>query len=998
MSRRSSGLSMDPKQQPGPLGLANMTTAAAHYGIPRQEMLHLARRLGLDPRKQGQANVADFGGRSLPKLQELYVERLPAFRLIDCETVRRDWANLRVRTDVVVDVVIEAAVHNLTVVRGKPLRMQWFLQIVPFDRDVVAPILRALIVQGNADALGRKWQALPPGEREMRRKRKATWDPDTDPRLDRWVAESLNCEPQHLNALYHLGIVDEEPGPFADGKRRAKSPELLDRDVIRETLKSTPPTITAANVGHYRRARTGFDLGAFDHHADSVVKDVLRNYADTTFVPSPSALAMVLNGDPQQFVPHLMDYSREHNKPVRWSRLWAATIVDPSVRDLRDAMHPDVPVTLTAADEVNGSMGQAPNTMLIRKVFGTTDVEDRTRMGIVALEGARMGLPNTSIERALIGLSNILPLFEGMSTSAPNHMDAVLGPYAFMTEAAGIDERRRLNQVASFRIACTISDSWYGRLRPDEKPNAHRFRLAWPTSSATLFDRIDARLSAITADAADDRDDRIADWLADPDRMMTLMMQRADRTFAFHDAVETCIAHADKRLEAGEWNAEGPIHWIHTESFSNIVGGGDKIDQNILFSIETWKSKCARIRDSQSADPWKKITNLMSKGGWRGPHLPRGPLPDPALDENRYVIVVHDIVPTVPGERTSPPLWYTLFKGNVLSSGVRLPPDLADERMKAIRETGMHQLNGRLPSGLYDYRGQEKRTIARQVRLALGEVCIPVHEVTHGTALAMFSASARYDLPERSGELAQTDLEEEKWDSYVDPISGEEYGIFQQVRKMRKEADDFIFSPYTMSVLGRVVQMGSSRLFSGGDWPLIEPSQELRSREMFDPSTYVVTDGRSMIDHGGMATLFYTIAGGIGVLRPHDVKHMLNAIARREGVSSETRRRWNFHRDVRTTEGYGRPSKTERGEDTLLFLRLMQARRVGIMNAGGVASPSSTGRDYSTRRENLSRARALCVDLVTVLERHGELEAALAKREEIKTIDAELTEILKGMN
>jgi len=165
---------------------------------------------------------------------------------------------------------------------------------------------------------------------------------------------------------------------------------------------------------------------------------------------------------------------------------------------------------------------------------------------------------------------------------------------------------------------------------------------------------------------------------------------------------------------------------------------------------------------------------------------------------------------------------------------------------------------------------------------------------------------------------------------------------------------------------------------------------------MFDASTYVVTDGRGMIDHGEMATLFYTIAGGIGVLRPHDVKHMLNAIARREGVSSETRRRWNFHKNAETTEEYGRVSKAERADDTLLFLRLIQARRVGIMKAGGVAPSLSEGPVYSTRPEELSHARALAVDLAAVLEKHGELEAALAKREDIRRIDAELMEILKG--
>lgn len=975
-----------------------MTVASTHFGVPMGAMLDITRRLGLEIFTKGHSYNADFGGRCLQQIHQLYIERLPPAHEIDFKIVRRDWLNLRIPKDVVVDRLIEAAVYQLRVVRNKPIQWRTFTQLVPFDRDTTRPIVRALIIQSNGEALGERWRALPPNQREAKRRRKAEWDPDTDPRLDTRVAEALGCKRQHVNALYSLGIIEEDPEHFADDKRRVRSPERLDRDQIREILRSDPPRITAANVSQYRIARLGFCLGPYDHHCLRVVNEVLELYADTTLVPNPTMLANILDGDPQQFVQPLLDYSRRSGKTVRWARQWAPKFLNPSVRDLLDAMQPDIPLFLTAADEIHGSMAHSPNTDLIRKVFGLGDVENRTRSGIVLLEGTRMGLSNTSLERALNGLNNILPLFEGLCTSIPSHVDAILGPYAFLTEAGGIDERRRLKDVAHFKVACSISQNWFNRLKPEEKPDARRFFISFPVSGATFFDRVQVRLGRITADSADTRDDRLADWIADPDRMVTLMMQRADRTFAFYDTVEECIKHADKKLEAGEWNAEGPFHWVHTESFMELTGAEGEICQKILFSVETWKSKGARIKATElyCSDPWKQFSKMMSRAPWRGPRNPLGPKPNPVLNENRYVIVVHDIVPSVPGGRTSPPIWHKIFKGCVLESGNKLPADLADERIEAIRETGIHDLGKRIPGGLFNYHGLLKRTIVRHARIALGEVCIPIHELTHGTALAMFSASARYDLPERSGELAQTDLEEEKWESYVDPNSGEEYGIFQQIRKGRKSADDFIYSPYTMSVLQRVVQLASTRFFGGGDWPLIKPSAELRRREIIGTSTYVITDGRSVINHSAMASLFYILAGGIGVLLPHDMKHMLNAIARREGVTTETRRRWNFHRNTRTTEGYGRPSKAERSDDTLLFLRLMQARRVGMKQSGDTTPQLADNQIFLTKRDGLSRARALAADLVAVLEKHGALDAALAKREEIKNIDKELAIILRG--
>ncbi len=978
-----------------PLHIADLDEAGAHLAIPPGEMPRLLGRLGIDIDLSGPVPTADFGGRGLKDLGRIYLETLdPPVDADGFKQLRRDWRLLQLPTDIVDERIAFNAWSFL-----KKKRQAWLVrldQLLPYDIEALRPLAQRFMREAHLRKEEERLSQLAPVKQAEARRNIANKCKDPDPRLDKRLAERLGCELQHVNALYELGMVELDPEAPQDGRRYARDPRSLHRDEIRERLHSNPPTLTPANVRFYRTARSGFGLDAFDDHAPAAVADVLSTFADQELVPSPGVMARVMGGDPQQFVDHLINHAIVTGKRIRWLRKWSTSTYVPTIEELADVIHPDAPVPLTAVDRGSGCPAQAPEPSIRQKVFSLDDPDDRTRAAIVALEGARIGIAFDSLARAMISLNALLPLMRGLDPSLPHHVDSVLAPYAFLSDGNPFNQRQRLDDVSYYKVALQVSDSWFGRLKPEQQATAARFRLAWPSGAATLFDSVSTRLCKIHADAEDDRDDRLAKWMDDPDRTMAFILQKADRTLAYHDTVEACLAYADAHLKSGEWDGEGPLHWLHDEAFADVALDGKPIDQRILFSIETWESKCARLRENgrRFPDPYKRFQSWLDTPQERLAHNGHGGKPDPDLNENRYAIAVHDVVPRTPGDPVSPPHWLAIFKGCVLDTGTRLSARMAAERAIAVKETGIHNLNLQMPSGLINYAGTEKRTIARQVREALGEVLVPVHELAHGTALAAFSASARYDLPERTGELAQTDLEEDSWDTYTDPDTKETYGIFQQLRKAHKKESDFIFSPHTLVLLTRVCSFASARLFSGGEWPSILPDPAL-ARRGFTPSTYVVTDGRRILDAGAMSALFYILVGGIGQLKPHDVKHLLNAIARREGVPLEVRRRWNMHALSRSTETYGRPSKGEREEDKLLFLRIQQGRRAAIMAASGIMPPNAN-LPYVTRRETLNRQRLLAVDLATVFERHNRVDELEEQRAAIRNLDEQILALISG--
>lgn len=978
-----------------PLHLETISAASDRLGIPMSDLPLLLERLGIDIDREGAEAVADFGGRSLDDLGRAYLDTLePPQDDAGFKNLRRDWALLQLPTDTIDERVIPYAQQYL-IDSGIPVTLGRLKNLLPFDVDALRPVAQRLARQARI-ASDAQLSELPSIKQATARHTIANTCQDTDPRLDKRVADALGCEVQHINALYELGLIKTDPDAPRDGRRYARDPQLLDRSAIRDRLHLNPPKITPGNIRFYRTARSGFGLDAFDKHAPSAVGDVLETFADQELVPSPTVVARVMGGDPQQFVEHLFSYAITTGRRIRWHRKWTTSTYVPTLQEMADAIHPDAPVPLTAVDTGSGCPAQAPEPSIRQKVFSLENADDRTRAAIVALEGARMGVAFDSLARAMLSLNALLPLMRGLDPSIPHHVESVLAPYAFLSDGNLYNQRRRLDDVSYYKVALKVSDSWFGRLNPEQQVRAARFRLAWPSGAATLFDNVTTRICKVHAEAANDRDDRLEKWMDDPDRTMALILQKAERTFAFHDAVEACIAHADGRLEEGAWNGDGPIHWFHDEAFSDVGKDGQAISQRILFSIETWQSKCARLRENgrRFPDPYKCFKHWMDTPQKRLVHNGHAGKPDPALNENRYAIAVHGVVPRTPGEAVSPPHWFVIFKGCVLDTGTRLSARMATERAAAVKETGLHNLNYQLPSGLMNYAGVEKRTIARQVREALGEILVPVHEMTHGTALAAFSASARYDLPERSGELAQTSLEENDWDTYTDPETQETYGIFQQLRKAHKKESDFIFSPHSLALLTRVCGFASARLFGGGEWPAILPCNSL-ARRGFEPSTYVVTDGRLVLDAGDMSALFYVLVGSIGQLKPHDIKHLLNAIARREGVPLEVRRRWNMHALSSSTEIYGRPNKREREQDKLLFLRIQQGRRAGMLAATGIV-PANADLPYITRREALNRERSIAVDLAMVFERHNRAAELEEQRRAIRHIDEQIMTLISG--
>lgn len=976
----------------GPLLTVDLATASVHLGIPSRDLADLVDRLGI----VRDGDMVEFGGRNLADLGSLYLKRLtPPTDDGTFRTLKRDWKLLQLPTDVINERVMSNVKSHLKN-KGRPLDLVRLQRLLPFDADAMRETAKRMIREAHIERQEERFRRLPPVKQTAARRLQAIRDVDTDTRLDRHVAMRLECEPQHVEALYQLGLIQPDPDAPADGRRYALDPHLIERDEIRRRLSDEPPTLTSTNVRYYRIARPAFDLGAFDDHARSAIDDVLATFANQEICPSPGMVSRVMGGDPQQFVQPLFAHAHRTGKRIGWSRKWLSSTHQPTLRDLADVMNPDAPVPLTAIDWASGCPGQAPEASLIQKVFSLEDADDRTRAGIVALEGARMGIPFDTLSRAMIAVNVLLPLMSGLNPSIPHHVDSVLGPYAFLVGEDLYGQRRRLEHVLFYKTALQVSETWFNRLTPEQRLSAARFRLAWPSGAATLFKQVATSHNRVVAAAANDRDYRLAPWMDDPDRTMAFIMQKAERTFAFHDAVEACIAYADGQADAGAWDGSGPIHWLHDERFNDLSADGRPIAQRILFSIETWQSKCARLREAgrRFPDPYACLQRWFGQTQPKLVHNAHGGRPDPTLNENRYVVVVHGIVPLTPGDPVSPPRWYKLFKGCVFETGRHLSAELASERELAIKETGVHNLNLQMPSGLMNYAGTVKRTIARHVREAFGEVCVPVHELTHGVALAAFSASARYDLPERTSELAQTDLDEDKWESWTDPDTGEGYGIFQQVRKMSDTEEDFIFSPYTISVLTRLAAMASARLFSQGEWPDIEPDNELRKRS-FRPSSYLVTDGRVTIPRGQMAALFYALVDGIGRLKPHDVKHLLNAIARREGVPLEVRRRWNLHALSSTTEGYGRPSRSEKEQDRLTFLRIQQGRRTAMMTAVGVR-PTAEHQPYVTRREALHRDRALAAELAAVFRKHNRVEEMDEQLAKIRGIDEQIANLISG--
>lgn len=498
-----------------------------------------------------------------------------------------------------------------------------------------------------------------------------------------------------------------------------------------------------------------------------------------------------------------------------------------------------------------------------------------------------------------------------------------------------------------------------------QRPLFRMHQLTMPAGHEKFFRQVTSAVTKYQKAAAASRQDRIESILDNPLAFLLVGRLRLLEHTLIRDG---CRAKIDKVIKSGKALTK-PCHFQISYETRLINDRFRRCTQTIHLAIWPWDLVHQRLREVHPPSP-------------KQPVYAANAVEDPTT-RSAYVIGYLGVTPQTPGDPTQTPLIAEVADSFALCSGGGLTPDQSDRQAAAFKRW---DFSGKLskPAGLPWFE-KARRRACRDANALLTDrradgvdapmLLIPHEQFCHGLMFGHSAVFIAADSGCRTGETLLAPSQSGAYEPVTDPKTGEVFKRFDSTGKGSAKVQPLI-SPDTFKHLTDMIVESADRWHGGKLAPPVAPNFHFQARDIKTVARYAFTLAERMISYSEAATLARVLYFGWHGLKGHDVRHLFNAMGRREGIPAEVRQRILNHTNPGTTELYGPATPNE------VSRRQIQLNRATSDNMAKLLEDSADGMSpaMALALRELRRAELN----VRYYEEGGWLEEAERVRQEVE--------------
>ena len=525
-------------------------------------------------------------------------------------------------------------------------------------------------------------------------------------------------------------------------------------------------------------------------------------------------------------------------------------------------------------------------------------------------------------------------------------LESMLGP-RWVEE--GISNGKVAESVNRYHLLHQHCETYLIQAVPvDRRASLSQYNLTLPAGHERFFRQIRNDIKRYQAECSASRQNRIEKILDEP--LEFLLVGRL-RLKEHQELRDVCRAKIDEQIRTGRCLKE-PKRFQHPYTTRLYNDRLRRCEQTAHFALWSWELLHAEMHKANEA-----------LGRRRRSYGDNAKLETAGRDA--YVIEFLGVTPAEPNGPCEIPLMAQVADTFVPDEMPSLNDDQRRRRDQACTKWAFPKKVPAMAAGLPHFVWSRRHT-AREANKLLrsvkcngesGPLLLVAHEeFTHGMMFAHSALAIIADAGCRTGEVLQAPSKKAGYEPVPDPSSEDVFKSFEGIGKFKKKVTPLL-SPDTFSKVTDLVVENAARWHSGKLPPAVTPNHHLKQMIGKAKQHFVFTVDDRMLNFSELGTLLRVLYLGWHGLQGHDVRHVFNGMARRDGISREVRQRLLDHSSPRTNDGYGPATATELNRQRIVLSQHTAEKAASLLRSlDGGTSEKMREADRELRKAELVRS------------------------------------------